>query len=215
WYGVALLCAATVILLVECSRPTPAIGLAPSAPVNPVFNSSSAVPTDNRTFARNATAGSLSDDFTEDAALASAMNVFEADKNHRHFLRLRRHHHHHHHHHGHYYGDTESEDPSGGGLITGPVFRILGSLDSSLCVSKLVCEVVARRGIHGFIGTLIGDLFMSMKESPTDTVAHRLWRAAAIGKHGWLPVCTSAFPECSTGLPHLLPSLFPIARLLG
>ncbi|CAN8015262.1 unnamed protein product [Ixodes persulcatus] len=206
WYGAALLCTAAV-LLGECSRPASAIGLAPSpsAPVNPVFNSSSPVPADNRTFARNATSPG-----SDSTIAATAPDVFEADNN-RFLHRLRRHHHHHGHHHYHYYDQENSDD----GLFTHPVFRILEGLDSSFCVSKLVCEVVARRGIHGFIGTLIGDLFMAMKGSPSDSVAHRFWRAAAIGKHGWLPVCTSAFPECSTGLSHLLPSLLPIARLLG
>lgn len=91
------------------------------------------------------------------------------------------------------------------------LFRAVGFLDANTCVSKFVCEIVARRGAHSFIGTSVGDIFQGLSRAPHGSPAHSLWRAAAISKHGWLSVCSSAYPDCSSGFSTFL----SIANVLG
>ncbi|KAH6932264.1 hypothetical protein HPB50_004137 [Hyalomma asiaticum] len=110
--------------------------------------------------------------------------------------RKRTHHHHHvlHHHHS-------ATGAAGGDMahqFDNVLFRAVGLIDSNTCLSKFVCEVVARRGAHSFIGTTIGSFFKGLAHAPPSSPAHALWRAVAIGKHGWLPVCHNAFPHCSS-----------------
>ncbi|XP_077532193.1 uncharacterized protein LOC144144557 [Haemaphysalis longicornis] len=184
---------------------------------NPVFNSSSPTAADNREFARNATpAGNVRRQdaaplslrpFAENAVDGAAASVVVASqrggsdvRQPSRLARARRHFHHHHGHHFHHHGGSlgGGVDASLGGQFDNAIFRTLGLLDSNTCVSKFVCEVVARRGAHSFIGTTLGDIFKGLSRAPAGSPAHSVWRAAAIGKHGWLPVCSSAFPDCAS-----------------
>ncbi|XP_037512178.1 uncharacterized protein LOC119388871 isoform X2 [Rhipicephalus sanguineus] len=111
----------------------------------------------------------------------------------------RTHHGHHLHHHHWSTGQTHGAGDLGPAQqFDNVLFRTMGVLDANTCLSKFVCEIVARRGASSFIGTTIGSLFAGFAHAPPSSPAHGLWRAAAIGKHGWLPVCTNAFPHCSS-----------------
>ncbi|KAL3210096.1 hypothetical protein MRX96_052278 [Rhipicephalus microplus] len=98
---------------------------------------------------------------------------------------------------GHHHGAAE---PGPAQQFDNVLFRTVGALDANTCLSRFVCEIVARRGAQSFIGTTIGSLFKGFAHAPPTTPAHALFRAAAIGKHGWLPVCSNAYPQCTSHL---------------
>ncbi|XP_050049933.2 uncharacterized protein [Dermacentor andersoni] len=209
--------AATLIVIAFLHLGAAASVARPAAKGNgstPIFDA--ATDADNHVFARDTkrTAGNGADgreDFVNQERLASYTSAIASYNSTGALLRRKRTHHHHHHHHHIHAGHHDQGDVGLPQRFDNALYRAVGFLDSNTCVSRLVCEVVARRGARSFIGTTVGSIFAGLSHAPPSSPAHALWRAAAIGKHGWLPVCSSAFPQCSSPLS----TIFSILNVIG
>ncbi|KAH7960364.1 hypothetical protein HPB49_018967 [Dermacentor silvarum] len=209
-----LLRAAMLILIAYLHLGAAASVAGPATNTNgtsPVFNA--ATDADNHAFVRNAQrpvqvrADGRGEFADQERLIGNASAVASSNSTGALVRRRRTHHHHHHIHAGHYNQGGASLPQS----FDNALYKAVGLLDSNTCVSKFVCEVVARRGAQSFIGTTIGSIFKGLAHAPPSSAAHALWRAAAIGKHGWLPVCSSAYPQCSSSIS----TIFSVLNIIG